>query len=1078
MRLNPPVLSILRAGALAVGFWLSMAVSVQFTRQSGELASLWFANALVLSVLLRRPEREWPYLLGAALLPNAAMSIHEFPLRAALVMPLGNTVEILVCAAGLRRLFKDDLDLSRPRHLMIFAAFALTAPLGFSLSAFVSLALIGKAGSVADIVSGYAAHALGLLILTPVLLTIKTSDFRALIEARTLRRAGLLVVVFLGVLWSVFAQTRYPFLFFVPGVLILITFNGSTTAAAAALLVTSLVSICATLMGYGPISLMHGPMREKLFVLQVFLLVMTASMLPVAAALAGRRRLEARLRRALKDSGASEARYRLLTENANDIVTEMDRFGRFTYASPSFAMTGYSAQEAIGRKALDFMHPDDRDRVAAAFFKALDGASTWRIEYRVIGKDGRTIWVEARPTLTKDPVTGAPLSVTDVIRDITERKTAEDALKASERRFRALVNGVTDYAIYMLDPEGRVVNWNAGAERVKGYAAEEIVGQSFSCFYTPEDRAADGPARALNQARLAGRFAAEGWRVRKDGSRFWADVVIEPIHEDGDLIGFTKITRDITDRMVAAAAVSDSEARYRLLADHSTDVILRFGSDGAIQYASPACRQMGYEPDELIAMSLMDLAYAEDRDFAAESVRELFSGEAVDRRLRREIRVKRKDGGYAWMEGNPSLILGEDGEPIGAVSVFRDVTARRELEDSLAAAKAEAEAATAVKSEFLSNMSHELRTPLTSILGFSDLLASRGKLEGEARRYLDRIVDASKGLLTTVNDILDFSKLEAGQVEIELRSIDPAALGKSALELLAPQASAKGLTSIFKEDGLPGRVMADDTRLRQILLNLISNAVKFTPTGSVTLEAAYDEAARRLRYTVIDTGLGIPPDRVSRLFQRFSQVDASTTRAFGGTGLGLAICKGLAEAMGGDVGVQSVAGEGSRFWVEVPCEPSEADADTQTAAAMALDLADALDGLRVLVVDDNPVNRELTKIILRPFGVIATEAPGGAEAVRLATAEPFDLILMDIRMPDVDGLTAARQIRGASRLNAASPIIAFTADAGEERLSDAWQGVFDDRLAKPIIAADLITILANWAPSAPRTPDPLAVPHV
>jgi PAS domain S-box-containing protein len=1067
----------LRAGALAVGFWLSMAVSVQFTRQTGQLASLWFANALVLSVLLRRPEREWPYLLGAALLPYAAMSLQAFPLRAALVMPLGNTVEILVCAAGLRRLFKDDLDLSRPRHLMSFAAFALTAPLGFSLSAFVCLALIGKAGSVADIVSGYAAHALGLLILTPVLLTIKTSDFRALIEARTLRRAGWLVLVFLSVLFSVFAQTRYPFLFFVPGVLILITFNGSTTAAAAALLVTSLVSICATLMGYGPISLMHGPLREKLFVLQVFLLVMTASILPVSAALAGRRRLEARLRRALKDSGASEARYRLLTENANDIVTEMDRSGRFTYASPSFAMTGYSAQEAIGRRALDFMHPDDRDRVAAAFFKAMKGASTWRIEYRVICKDGRILWVEARPSLTKDPVTGEPLSVTDVIRDITERKTAEEALKASERRFRSLVNGVTDYAIYMLDPEGHVVNWNAGAERVKGYTAEEIIGHSFSRFYTPEDQAADGPARALGQARLAGRFAGEGWRVRKDGSRFWADVVIEPIQEDGELVGFTKITRDITDRMAAAAAISESEARYRLLADHSTDVILRFGPDGAIQYASPACRQMGYEPDELIGLNTLDITYPEDRDFAAESVRSLFSGEA-DRRLRREIRVKRKDGGYAWMEGNPSLILGEDGKPIGAISVFRDVTARRELEDSLAAAKAEAEAATAVKSEFLSNMSHELRTPLTSILGFSDLLAARGALEGEDRRYLDRIVDASKGLLTTVNDILDFSKLEAGQVEIELRSIDPVALGKSALELLSPQASAKGLTCLFKEDGLPDRVMADDTRIRQILLNLISNAVKFTPTGSVTLEAAYDEATRRLRYTVIDTGLGVPPDRVSRLFQRFSQVDASTTRAFGGTGLGLAICKGLAEAMGGEVGVQSVDGEGSRFWVEAPAERSDADAGAQTAAAMALDLADVLDGLRVLVVDDNPVNRELTKIILRPFGVIATEAPGGAEAVSLAASEPFDLILMDVRMPDVDGMTAARRIRGSSKLNAASPIIAFTADAGDERLSDAWQGVFDDRLAKPIIASDLIAILATWAPSAGRAAGGQAVPHV
>ena len=450
----------------------------------------------------------------------------------------------------------------------------------------------------------------------------------------------------------------------------------------------------------------------------------------------------------------------------------------------------------------------------------------------------------------------------------------------------------------------------------------------------------------------------------------------------------------------------------------------------------------------------------------------------MDRRVRREYRIKQKVGGYVWMEGNPSLIFGENGRPIGVVSVFRDVTVRRELEDSLAAAKAEAEAATAVKSEFLSNMSHELRTPLTSIIGFSDLLASRGKLKGDERRYLDRITDASKGLLTTVNDVLDFSKLEAGQVEIELRPIDPTAVGESALELLSHQASAKGLTCTFTGDGLPDRVMADDTRIRQILLNLISNAVKFTASGSVTVEAAYDYVAQSLRYSVIDTGLGVPADRLSKLFQRFSQVDASTTRAFGGTGLGLAICKGLAEAMGGDVGADSKAGEGSRFWVELPCERLDAEADTQLAAASALDLADALDGLRLLVVDDNPVNRELTKIILGPFGVITSEASGGSEAVALANAEPFDVILMDIRMPDVDGVTATQLIRASRGLNAASPIIAFSADAGAEEFPEAWDGAFDDRLAKPIIAADLITMLANWSPSVIDTSKLLVVANV
>ena len=455
MRLKSSGTLALRAGVLAAGVWLLMTISVQFTREAGQLSGLWLANALVLGVLLRRPRSEWPVLLGVALLTNSVISLQVLPLTAAFILPLGNCVEILICAVGLRHVFKDELDLSRPKHLMSFASFVLAGALGFSLSALASLAAIGKGGTAVDIVSSYAAHALGLLILTPAFLTIKASDIRALIDTRMLWRASWLTLVLIGVLLSVFTQTNYPFLFFVPGVLLLVTFNGSTTAASAALLVTGIVSIFATLTGHGPIALVHGSLREKLLVLQVFLWVMIASVLPVAAALADRRRLESQLRHALKDIGSSEARYRLLTENANDLVTEADQTGRFTYVSPSLtAMTGYGVDEVIGRKALSFVHPDDRDRVAAALANALSGPTGSQIEYRAICKDGGAIWVEARPTFVIDPKTGEPASVTDVIRDITDRRKATEALAGSEARYRLLADNSTD-VILKFGPEGR-----------------------------------------------------------------------------------------------------------------------------------------------------------------------------------------------------------------------------------------------------------------------------------------------------------------------------------------------------------------------------------------------------------------------------------------------------------------------------------------------------------------------------------------------------------------------------------------------------------------------------------------------
>jgi len=417
------------------------------------------------------------------------------------------------------------------------------------------------------------------------------------------------------------------------------------------------------------------------------------------------------------------------------------------------------------------------------------------------------------------------------------------------------------------------------------------------------------------------------------------------------------------------------------------------------------------------------------------------------------------DVGHIWTHYIPDIDA--TGRTQGFYVLVNDVTELKNAQDALqdantllTAARDQAETACAVKSEFLANMSHELRTPLTSILGFSDLLKPRLTDDMQSLHYATRIRHAADVLLTTVNDILDFSKLEAGQVEVEPRPVEVARVLDDAVGLMSPQASAKDLSLICDVTGAPHReVMLDDTRVRQILLNLLSNALKFTGAGSVTASVAA-VAGGRLRFEVRDTGSGIPVERQDRLFKRFSQVDGSTTRLHGGTGLGLAICKGLVEAMDGVIGVNSVLGQGSVFFFEVPLV--EAHAPVLLACDLDTGYGGMLDGLRLLVVDDNPANRELVRLICGAVGMEVMEADSGEAAIGLARDHPVDLILMDMRMPGMDGATAARVIVGGPGPNTGTPILAFSADVTTAAGAAGTVGPFAGSIAKPILPAALL----------------------
>ncbi len=370
--------------------------------------------------------------------------------------------------------------------------------------------------------------------------------------------------------------------------------------------------------------------------------------------------------------------------------------------------------------------------------------------------------------------------------------------------------------------------------------------------------------------------------------------------------------------------------------------------------------------------------------------------------------------------------------------VRRAASAREARRRALTASRA--------KSDFLATMSHEIRTPMNSILGFTQVLLRDPAMPGGIRGKVEVIAQAGQSLMTVLNDILDFSKVEAGQIELHAEPLDVEACAAHAVEILQAPAIAKGLALRLEADMAPGQYEIDGQRLQQILLNLLNNAVKFTSFGHVLLTVVFFEQEQRLRFEVQDTGIGVDPEVIDRLFTRFSQADSSTTRDYGGSGLGLAICKGLVERMGGRIGVESRLSVGSTFWFEVPARRIEAKAK---AAGEAPAPTAPLSG-RVLVVDDHAMNRLLGETLLGLLGCEVDLAASGEEAVQACSEIGYDAILMDVHMPKMDGLAAARAIQASGGMNATTPIIAMSADVMARNLEQCRQAGMVDHIAKPV----------------------------
>jgi PAS domain S-box len=530
---------------------------------------------------------------------------------------------------------------------------------------------------------------------------------------------------------------------------------------------------------------------------------------------------------------------------------------------------------------------------------------------------------------------------------------------------RLLVDRVIDYAIFALDPNGIILTWNAGAERLKGYKPDEIIGKHFSIFYPPEALAVDRPGEELEIAKATGRVEDEGWRLRKDGSRFWANVLITALRDDkGKLLGFAKVTRDMTHRRAEEEELRLSEERFRLLVQSVQDyAIFMLDPAGYVTtWNEGAERIKGYSAGEIIGQHFSVFIPPEDADKPA---RELEIAESEGRLEEEGWRV-RKDGSRFWASVVITAVHDAKGKLAGFAKITRDLTERRaaderalndarrlaaeeaartaaeqreqelrELTEELSAQTEEleqqreqAEAANRVKSEFLAAMSHELRTPLNAIGGYAQLiqLGLSGPVTEEQMKQLDRVQRSQQHLLNVINDILNFSRMEAGHITYDIHPMSVRDAVDSVAPIIEPMAGGLGISlriSVCRPDAI---ALADRSKVEQILINLLSNAVKFTESGgTIDLACGCDEKSIWLR--VSDTGVGIPPEHLETIFAPFEQVGRSLASPKEGTGLGLTISRDLARGMGGDLTAESKVGEGSTFTVTLPRTKRDSSGD-------------------------------------------------------------------------------------------------------------------------------------------------------
>ena len=644
-----------------------------------------------------------------------------------------------------------------------------------------------------------------------------------------------------------------------------------------------------------------------------------------------------------------------------------------------------------------------------------------------------------------------------ILHDVTERRL-------SDEKFRILFE-YTNTAYFLFGPRG-IVDCNATALDQLGFTQkDQAIGRTFLSLSPPYQE--DGIPSELKlsevnrQLEETGQVSFEWKHLRADETvRFvFVSASKMPIGDESlELV----VWQDLTMIKEAEERLRQSESQYRTIIDNTDEIIYTLTLDGRFSFVSPSwTRHLGHSLEHVVGHRFIEFVHPEDRSKGLEYTLKLFRDPST--RGSCDYRVLHVDGTYRWHETSGSVVVGPHGDAIHFVGLSRDITEKREAKHALEIARDEALASSRAKSQFLATVSHEIRTPLNGIFGMTNLLADTPLTETQMG-FLKTIQSSGEILRRVIDDVLDYSRIEAGKLTISPLATDVVSALHDVVSLFQGVAKDKGIALALDCSGLKTlQVYADPTRVKQVVANLVSNAVKFTEVGGVRVVAKLvheNYNALILRIEVADTGIGIKPDRAEAIFEGFTQADNSMHRRYGGSGLGLTISKRITDLMGGTIGVQSQIGTGSTFWVELPLSKiTKANAKPE-----ALNQLVSLDGLKVLLAEDNLVNVEVAKMQIEKLGCTVDVAYDGREALNLYKDGDYDLVLMDVQLPDMDGLEATRAIRGVEQeTQRHTPIIALTATAFAEDKKACEDAGMDGFLSKPFKRNELESVLKEWA---------------
>jgi PAS domain S-box-containing protein len=741
--------------------------------------------------------------------------------------------------------------------------------------------------------------------------------------------------------------------------------------------------------------------------------------------------------------------FRTFVETVSDYaIFVLDPEGRVvSWNRGAERLKGYRAAEILGEHFSRFYPPEalEKNRPGELLATATEVGRVedegWRVR-----KDGTRFWANVVITALRDP-SGELVGYVKITRDLTDRRRSEERARYAEERFRALIEGVTDYAIFMLDPQGIVTSWNTGAERIKGYSADEIIGRHFSLFYPKEALDRDWPAQELREAERQGRFEDEGWRIRKDGTRFWANVVITAMRNaDGSLRGFSKITRDLTERREHEERLRRSEERFRLLVESVEDYsICMLDTDGRVtSWNAGAQRMTGYAADEILGAPIEQFYPADDVQTGRPQL-ELRDAILYRRGLEIGWRM-RKDGTRFWAEVLTTALRDADGRHIGFAQIMRDLSERKRME----AMEEQGRRVT----EFLAMLAHELRNPLAPIRNAVSILALTRDVSPEVA-WCREVIERQAGHLSRlVDDLLDVSRVTRGKLHINGEPMDVNVAVQRAVEAARPLIERRRQSLEVRVGATPIVVNGDLTRLTQVVLNLLNNAAKYTHEGGSIVVAVETEGQDAV-VSVSDNGLGIPPDLLERVFDLFAQGERTLDRAEGGLGIGLTLARRIVLLHGGSIRAESEgAGKGSKFSVRLP----QLNLSLPAFEPPEVALPRSVQKRSILVVDDNADSAASIAMFLGMLGHEVTTAASGPEALHHVERARPEIILLDIGLPGFDGYEVARRIR-AKPEGQGIRVYAMTGYGQEEDRRRSALAGFDGHLVKPVAPSELAQLI-------------------